>query len=344
MNIFFAVCCLLADVAFASSALGQASATTLQISATTTVDSSLEYNKHYEKLDKILHNREFKDDNKLTDLRLRAQGGSLSHYSISSSMNLKGPTIGEPSSSSVPNPDKKIQNEAQTLSGNVSARYRLDSDHSLGFGTGLSFNHPLQGVDRTDISRPFVAYNIANRVRDVQMLLSPSLSVTTSPENQAVGQVAGATIMANFVKDLGASRFAFSMETRGTLVFYNRGYDGGKASSSSPGTAKHQGGGTRRPANGGDGNSQQYSIEAGPGMKYHVTDRLDISTFLSIPFYNPMASEDISVLLPNSPTASLGLGWAYNRDIYISPGLQTYPTKLSPDLTTLSVSMIFSVL
>jgi hypothetical protein len=309
-------------------------------SDTTVINSE---HKIYEKINHILRNPEFADDNKLTDNRLRVQAGSLSKYSISSSMTLKGPAIGDPSAPDLPNPDKRVGNYSQKLVGDISGKYRFDSSHTLGFGTGLTFNHPLQGVDKTSVSTPFVSYNIANRIQDVQMLLSPSISYTTTSENLATGQVGAAGLSALFVKDLGTSRFSVSLGSLIGINIYGRGYTA--PVSSHHGTSKHAAGIVKPGGSfGGDGNSSQYYIGVSPGIKYKITDHVDFSTRLTIPFYNPMLADNISVIKPNSPTAVFGVGYAYNRDLYIGPSIQIYPTILSPDTTTVNVAMLFSLL
>jgi hypothetical protein len=316
-----------------------------ELTPTSSSSSMEEYNQDFEYIDKLIDNGEFTDDHKLTDLRLRAQDGSLSRYSFSTSMTFRGPSVGDPSAPDLPNPDKRVGNYSQTLAGNVGARYRFTSDKSIEAGSGISFNHPLQGTDRTDASTPFVSYNWADKISGWQMLISPGVSYATTPEITRVGEIGSFNFMAGCVRDIEGTRFAISLESRSALNVFNRGYFPGRSYSTSASTTrKYPSYSGSRLITGGDGNSQQYSLSAGPGAKYHISDHLELFSFLNIPFYNPMSAEDLRTILPNSPTAFLGMGYSYDRDIYLAPGIQTYPTIMSPDTTTVTASLIFSVL
>ncbi len=313
----------------------------------TKYDPEHPYNKDFQTVDKAIKNKEFKDDHKLTDIRLRASDGSLSRYSINSSFSITGPRVGNLQDPTTPNPDQKVGNHAQTLRGNISARYRLDSDHSIGFGSGISFNHPLQGIDRTDTSNPFISYNIANRIGGVQIISSPGISYATVPEFVNVGQVGAANIQNSIVKGLGDSKFAVSLDVNASYFAYNRGYVPGPSKPANYNANKRQqkdAGSAAANTTWGDGKVTQFTISAGPGLKYNISDHMNIYTSIEMSYYNPRSSSDSSVLWNSTPSARLGMGYAYDRNIFIAPYIQTYPTAMTLDMTTINVATIFSLL
>lgn len=299
------------------------------------------YNRDFEKIDALLNNKQFADDGKLSDLRLRAEDGSLSRYSIKANAAFAGPILSNPSAPDLPNPDHSVGNYSQTLRGSTSVKYRLDSDRAINFGTGISFNHPLQGMDRTDASNPFVSYQTARRYGPLQMLQSPMLTYTTTPELVATGQLGSVGYMATMVYELGDSRFGVALDLLSAVSFFNRGYQAGIPilSGNGFGHGRHGLGGPI-----GDGRVQQYRLDYGPGLHYKISDKFDCTTGLRFGVFNPRETGDMTTLWNQSPKAQLGVGYSYDRDIYIGPYLQTYPTLMSLDTTTINVQSIFSIL
>jgi hypothetical protein len=309
------------------------------------------YNPEFQTVDKAIKNKEFQEDYKVTDIRLRAAAGSLSKYSINSNFAITGPRVGNLQDPTVPNPDGKVQHGAQTLRGTVSGRYRLDSDHAVGFGAGIQFDHPIQGIDKTNASTPFLSYNIANRIGATQVISSPGVSYTTLPEYTAVGQFAAANVMNSFVRNLGSSRFALSLDINGSYFMYNRGYVQGAGGS---GAAYSQRGAKQRDSSGsaasntmygGDNyKATQFSVSTGPGLKYNFSDHMNVYTSIEVNYYNPRSQPNPSVIWNSTPSTRLGLGYAYSRAIYIAPYIQTYPSIMTADMTTINISTIFSLL
>jgi hypothetical protein len=273
-----------------------------------------------------LKNKEFADDNKLTDIRLRAAAGSLSRYSANANLLFLGPSVGNPSEPDRPNPDKTIRENAQTLNGNLSFRYRFDSDHTLALGGGMAIVHPLQGADRTNANNPFIAYSVAENIGGVEMLISPGITYFTVPAYKAVGEVGGATLTDGMVFHLGNSRYSLSLDISGSYWYYNRPYQ-------KP---------TRKSL--GDSTAQQMSAMSAPGLKYSFNDHLVAFASVDFQISNPRAVENNTTWQDRTPSSRMGLSYAYDRAIFISPFIQTYPSLMSADATTMNIATIFSVL
>src|SRR5262249_29886831 len=127
----------------------------------------------------IPKNEKFEDTGTLTDPKLRVDDGSLSRYSLKSKWIYRGPTLGDFSAPDQPNPDGSVGNYAQALKGQLMGRYRFNSTQALSLGGGLVLNHPLQGMDRTDMKDPFLNYDIAANFYGLEMRNSPGLILTT---------------------------------------------------------------------------------------------------------------------------------------------------------------------
>ena len=277
-----------------------------------------------EKKDGLIENRKFEDPHTLTDPKLRADDGSLSHYSMKGNLTYLGPTLGDISAPDQPNPDGVVGNFAQAIKGSVMARYRIDSNSSISAGTGISLNHPFHGFDRTDANNPFIAYDFSLRAAGLQMRNSPGLTLATVPNYTAVGEVGGLTWDNSLVYAIGGSRFAAALDTNFSYWIFNRAYRSGSVKS------------------GGDGLATQYSISTYPGVKYNVTDSFSVNASTGFQFYNPRL--DSSAIWSRTALVRAGVGYAYRRDVYFAPYIQSYLTNLAADATSINASAIVNLL
>lgn len=273
----------------------------------------------------FLTNKKFEDSQTLTDAKLKAEAGSLSRLSMKASLSYFGPTFGNLSDPEQPNPDGSVGSYSQALKGSLSARYRLSPDSTVSAGTGISFIKPFHGWDRTDVSNPFISYDYSSRFGKLQMRNSPGLTISTVPNYTAIGQLGGVGWDNSLVYGIGGG-FAVSFDTSFNLWIFNRGYR--------PGPTKK----------GGDGNASLYSISWYPGLKYNFSDKLNINTSAGFSLQNPRSAFDESVLWNKTVSLRLGVGYAFSRDVYFAPYVQSFVTQLALDTTTINVAGVFSVL
>lgn len=273
----------------------------------------------------ILPNKKFEDSHTLTDAKLKAEAGSLSRFSAKASLSYFGPTLGDLSASEQPNPDGSVGNYSQAIKGSLSVRYRLTPDSTISAGTGVAFNKPFHGWERTDINNPFVSYDFSNRFGPLQMRNSPGLTVSTVPNYTQIGQIGGLSWDNSLVYALGGG-WAASFDSGFNLWIFTRAYRPGS------------------PKKGGDGNASQYTISWYPGLKYNFSDKLNVNTSAGFSLQNPRSAFDDTVLWNKTVSLRLGLGYAFTRDVYFAPYVQSYVTKLALDTTSINVSGVFSVL
>lgn len=296
-------------------------------SATLTGDAMTSESSHL-KLREILNkNKKYEEDTNITDLKMKADAGSLSRYSLKVSASYYGPPIDDLSNKSQPNPDHTVGNHDTAMTGSTSVRRRLDSDTTIGFGTGLRATTPLHGIQKFDVNNPYVSYDMTKKMGLFQVRNSPGVSYVTVPEYTKVGEFMGVNWDSSVVYRPGMSRFSLGIDTSVAYYFFTRPYDRGNGSKGS-----------------GDGRSQRSNISLYPGLKYQISDTLNFSTSLNISFWNPRSEDSQLILWNKSTTQRLALGWAIKRDIFLQPYIDYYPLKPDFDTSTINFSTVFSIL
>jgi hypothetical protein len=272
-------------------------------------------------------NPEYKPNEGITDARMKAEGGSLSRYSVKSSLIYMGPGVGNTAGQDRPNPDKVVGTYATSMTGAISGRYRMNSDSALGFGTGLSALHPFNGVDRVDTKVPFVGYDLADRYGAFQLRQNFEASQMTIPEKVATGQYGGLTYSLMTVSDIGFTRFSYGLDTRLAYSLYNRAY-------LAPVSLR----------NCRDGNAQTYSLSVNPNLNYNFSDRLVANTSLSYSYQNLRSTSSLTTLRALTLTQSAGFSYSFTRDILVAPFISFYPNQFVSETTTINFAAIVSVL
>lgn len=292
----------------ASSAFAQTSQTAV---SSQTVNESV--------LTDSLRNKTFQDNSDITDAKLKADGGSLSRYSLKFNLSYTGPTLADMSEKDQPNPDGSIGSFQTAIGGSMGLRYRINSKSTVGLSTGLKAIHPFHGMERFDVSNPSLTYDYSTRVWDMQMKNSPGFVLRTVPEFKNVGQYGMLLDNHSIVYDLGASGFAVGVDMAVGYFMYEREY-------------------IKK-----DGKAARYSFEFNPNVKYNFSDKLSVVTSSNISLWNPRGRSDQYALLNKSVNQRLGLGWAINRDTYLNPYFTFYPQHLAWSGVTMNVNTIFSV-
>jgi hypothetical protein len=292
----------------------------MSFSAVTFAETTPSAGENKTNLSKVLENKKFNEDNRITDAKLKADSGSLSRYSLSFNLSYYGPTLGDMGAKDQPNPDGTPGTYETSLGGSFGGRFRIDSSSSINAGAGLKAIHPLHGMERFDTNNPYMGYNISTRLAGVQMRNSISVSAITIPNYTKIGEYGSISYDNSMVYDLGTSHFAIGFDTSFGYYLYNRDYDKK------------------------DGKAARYNIAFFPNLKYNFNDKFNINTSMNLSYWNARSRADQYNLQNRTITQRLGLGYAWSRDIYIAPYLNFFPDKLATDATTVNASVIFSVL
>lgn len=267
-----------------------------------------------------LKNKKFEDTREITDPKMRADLGSLSRYSFKFDLTYNGPAMGKPFEKDLPNPDNMVRVNATSLKGNISGRYRLDSNSSMFLGGGLNALYPFHGMERLDVNTPQIGYDMFHRLGGAQMRNAFGVSFETVPTYQAVGIAGGLNYVGSLLFDLGTSGFAAGTDMMLFYKVYNRDYQLS------------------------DRNVPRYTTVIAPSLKYNFSDRMNVGTHLSFAFWNPRARSNETVLLPQTVTQKLSFGYAFTKTVFVSPYLNFYPGKLAMDTSTVNISTVFSLM
>jgi hypothetical protein len=278
----------------------------------------------------ILHDKKFEEDERITDLELRAQAGSRNRYSMQFNLGYAGPPINELNDQNKPNPDNRPGDNRTNLSGTMGLRYRTSVDTGVNFGTGMVWYTPYQAVTgqsvvrprgRTDfdLHDPLVSFDKTYVVGKTQMRSSVFAQKTTTQAYVEDGQTAEAGYSQYFKYVPGNSRIILGFQYVMDYFAFVRPFV--KA----------------------DGKVSKYYLNFIPSFEYKITDSVNFNTSLGYSYQNLRSDNSWWRWNHQLSTWRLGVGWAITHDIYINPYINFFAE--APAISTASVSFntVFSI-
>lgn len=269
-------------------------------------------------------------DELITNRKLRAETGSKSKLSVSTSFNYSGATITKPGARIRPN----IRGAANTvafasLSGSVAGKYRFAKKDSVSAGVGLRMLTPfhdslnkskIDGVERGDVYNPYVDYTHLDKIAGIQSVTSVGVTGMTTDFSRQAGYVANVSLSETLIKDLGTSGFSVGLYSAIDGSVFDKFTDTAKAMSA------------------------DYSIGFYPFLEYVINDTLNLRTISGLWVYDHLRSErDNFTFAKNKIYQSVGLGISVTRDIYLYPNVQFLPEDIRSDLTNVALSANINV-
>lgn len=264
--------------------------------------------------------KKFLENSEITDAKLRADAGSLSQYSLRFNLMYMGPPATNLSALNQPNPDGVVAPTATAITGTIGVRYRLDNASSVSFHAGLSDLYPFHAEQKLDVSNPGISYDQSFNLAGVQILSAPGVSLVTQDVYRSKGGWLGLRYAISAVYSLGKTGFAAGSEALLGYYLFNREVQRA------------------------DGKIRDLNLILSPFLKYNVSDRFNVNTALGFTLYHLRTSARITDIASRAVTQKLGVGYAFTRDVYVSPYLTFYPSKPRLDTTTVNMSTSFSVL
>lgn len=282
------------------------------------------------KIGEVLGNKKFRPDDRITDLELKAQAGSLSRYSLKFDLSYSGPPVDNLSDPQMPNPDNRPRPNRTSLGGFMGLRYRMTSSDAMNLSTGLRWFAPYhqiagekvrksRGEKDYEIANPALSYDKTWSVLATQMRSSVKASYTTSDFYQERGQVASAGLSQSIKWIVLQSRW-----TLGALFDYDYYHFDRKYRS-------------------GDGRMSNYNVQFIPSLEFRILDNLNFRTSAAYLFSNLRMSDNWWGWDQSMISARAGFGWSISRDIYFSPYLQFFTDNPAIKTTSLSFSTVFSI-
>lgn len=266
--------------------------------------------------------KKFEENHEITDTKLKAESGSLSVVSARFNLSYYGPPVTDFSLQNQPNPDNVTSPTQVAISGSVGMRYRLDSSSSISLYAGLTDQYPFTDQQTLDVNSPSLSYTNAFKLGAVQIISSPSITWVTTNTFRNVGETSGAGYQIGSIYNIGSSGFAIGGGGGASYYFFDRNYN-----------AKIDKQKVRR-----------INISLEPTIKYNITDRLNVNTSMIYTLFNPRNVSSEYSLYTRRAYERLSVGYAFTRDIYVSPFIQFYPSSMAWRTTTINISSTFSVL
>jgi hypothetical protein len=271
-------------------------------------------------------------DQEITNARMRAESGSKSKFSLSSSLSYTGGALSKPFGENRPNlagtPETQVTTSADI---GIDVRYRWTKSDSLTLGTSFGLVTPFQGdVDRADnqlnVFNPVVGYSRVGKVGAFQTIFSAAVDAGTSKESRSV----------DYLTSLGLSYnalYAFQNGlTLGTSVAagYNL-YESDPGAKTEAGTAK--------PGYYGGDKRTQWVAAIYPYAEYQFNDKLSARTVFGYFNWKHLYGDNNRYrMLQTFVYQSIGVGISVSRDLYLYPNIQFVPDNIRNDFTNVALS------
>jgi len=273
----------------------------------------VEINKSEEKVKTTQVKKVDEADELITNRRFRASNGSLSKFSMNTSLTYSGGSIEKPLAADRPN----ISNAGDTtsiagISGTFNGSYRINTLNRLSLGAGLQmlapFNDSIDTNDQRaknefddnrgemDVSNPYLSYTHMNKFFGVQTVFTAGVKQFTASNLTEIGYQNSGDITINTMYNPNGSSFSF-----GVLGVYSKYFF--------------------------DNNDERFQANQNdvvwgflPQAEYVINDKFNLRTIIRSNWYqNSKADSDFS---QRPVTQSVGLGISVNRDIFLYPNIQ----------------------
>jgi hypothetical protein len=263
-------------------------------------------------------------DTIITNNKMRAETGSKSKYSISTSLGYAGGSLNKPFDSHRPNITNGTGSTAvPVLGGSISGKYSLDTQNSVSVGIGARMIAPLEGSSKPkdyagnkyDADNPSINLQHLYRWSGIQSSLNLTETFFTANNLTRQGYVTSWGLGQNNMYDIGQTGLSVGANTYVGLAVYNK-HD----------AINRQG-------------QSDYSWGFSPAVEYRLTDRLSLHTDSNLFIYEHLRSQTRAWTFRRQDVSqNFSFGYAVQRDIYISPGVSFIISDLRSDRTTWSLN------
>jgi hypothetical protein len=268
-----------------------------------------------------------KADQLITNRRLRADSGSLSVWSVSSSFNYQGGSLSDPKDAKRPN----IVNGAdaltlQNLTGDIGVRYRLTPVLSLTGSTGLFMTTPFHDSIDTESAKlrknfeanhqkltlndPLLRMTYLSKISVVQAVSNIKLTLITNNQQKLDGYLWSYYFSQNFMHQVNETPFSYGVNLTAQLYSFSREND--------------------------DLTDRVFGVY--PAFEYELNDRFNFRTAFGTFVYQHLRSSDSYTYEKRTVYQSLGVGISITRDIFLYPNLQYIPSDIRSDRTNLALN------
>lgn len=260
----------------------------------------------------------------ITNKKMRAESGSKSRYSISTALGYGGGSLDRPFADRRPNITAATgSTDYPALSGSFHGKYSLNMRDSFSAGIGARWIAPLEGSrkprgfegDKIDADNPNVGFQHLYRWSGIQSSLNLNETFFTASNLVRQGYVTSWGFGQNNIYDIGTTGLSVGANTYVGLAYYDKNDEINKARQS------------------------DYSWGFLPALEYHLTDNLSLHADTNLFIYEHLRNQPRAFTFKRQDVSqNLSLGYAFTRDIYVSPGVSFVAQRLQWERTTWSLS------
>lgn len=279
-------------------------------------------------------------DSVITNKKLRAETGSKSRFSLSTTMNYMGGSLEKPFDSKRPN----IKGAAATplyssFSLGASIKWNITKLDSLSASLGASMIAPFENKlpeeagGRYQVFSPSLTYQHLNKFFGVQTVFTFGSTLYTESELRTQGYLFDLGPAVTLAYDFGGSPF-----TVGTWISYiHRFFDKETSEVVKVGVDPEDNETTLSYLAG--LYQDDYSFGVYPFIEYQINDTFNLRTLWGLWVYDhPRIEDSFTTVKRNKVYQSVGLGISITRDIYLYPNVQFIPDNVRSDRTNLALS------
>ena len=275
-------------------------------------------------------------DTEITNAKIRADSGSKSKVSMSTSLNYRGGAVSHPFGTERPNLSGLPENQLDTsMDGSIRARYRSSKNESYSIGVSLGMKTPFHGdvnakENQVNVGDPLLGYNRTFAALGLQHSWNLTASLGTSDESQNLDQTASAAIDYTLMK-----AFQNGLNIGITASAWHNFYDSGPGGN--PSTRIDDGGQKQDSRTG-------WMMTALPTLEYYFNDTLSFRTLFGYFRWRHLYGDENNLrMLRLKEYQSVGIGIVVSRDIYLYPNVQFLPREVRSDYTNFGVSAAVNV-
>ncbi len=264
-----------------------------------------------------------KAEPQINDNEIRSEMGSMSKYSLSSSMYYSGGSLDDPFGADQPNPQNYDSSGNTFISGSVSLRYRISKMSSVTMSTGLYLETPFARPQSFSLSSPSVSYSLTNKMGQVlgRGYVSAKYYTDEYSHDIAKKRLKFSTGYKIKVKDVFVKNLKVGVSFNTAIYTYATSYD--------PIVDSYI--------------STLYYFNVTPLVEYKINKIFKIKTDFNIGRTNYRRYDSKFKFENNFVEQTIGLGAGFTKEIYLYTYVRTYPKNYRLDTATIAMSLNFSV-
>lgn len=273
-------------------------------------------------------------DELITNVKMRAETGSKSRWSLSSDWAYNGGSIEKPLAPERPNiTGMSGSTDNASLNGAVATKYNINKQHSLALGVGLRWIAPLESQkpkdfngERFDADNPYLNYQYIYKWAGIQSALAVRPLMYTNSNLTRLGYVAGLTIEQNNIYEVGNTGLSIGVYTALLGGAFNK--TGALGTEGEDGYIADV-----------RGEQSDYGFNIDPFIEYQLNDRITLRTVSNLWNYEHIRNEPRALTFYWPKVyQSVGVGVSVTRDIFIYPNVQFLPDDVRADRTNVAIN------